>query len=74
MLAGVLEPFLPSGHEVDFVQRLKVLQHEGGKAEGLPPAGCPVGSRSGAAAGACPLVLPLAAYAHTINNSCGSFK
>lgn len=36
MLAGVLESFLPSGHEVDFVQRLEVFQHESGQAVGLP--------------------------------------
>lgn len=37
MLAGVLESFLPSGHEVDFVQRLEVIQHESGQAVGLLP-------------------------------------
>lgn len=61
MLAGVLEPFLPSGHEVDFIQRLEFFQPEGGQAVGPLPASCLLGSRSSAEAGACPLTLPLAA-------------
>lgn len=74
MLGGVLESFLLSGHEVDFLQMLEVLQHEGGQAVGSPVAGCLFGSRSSAETGACPLALPLVACAHTINNPCGSFK
>lgn len=37
-------------------------------------ADCLSRSRSSARAGACPLALLLAARAHAINNSCGSFK
>lgn len=43
MFAGVLESFLPSEHEVDFVQRLEVFQHDSGQAVGLPPTACPGG-------------------------------
>lgn len=74
MLAGVLESFLSYGHKVDFIQRLEVLQHEGGQAVGLLPASCLLQSRSSAEAGACCLALLLAACVHMINNSCGSFK
>lgn len=57
---------------VDFIQRLEVLQHKDGQAMGLSPAGCLFGIRSSAGAGVCPRLL--AACAHTINNSRGSFK
>lgn len=51
VLAGVLASLFPSGHEVDFTQRLEVLQHEGGQAVGLPPSDCLLGNRSIAEAG-----------------------